>query len=171
MHGAKATGLRVIVDDTIKRTITVNLTNKKVSDLLDIIVSADGRPPSALPEVFAARAGGEVIYTIERAGRQLPAAIPVVIFTAEMYWELYGTFVLAGVLAWTLVPRDEGAGFERMLAGVLAGFAVALKPYYAIAAACAALIAPNQSVIIDEQETDHHTPPNDFDVLRVANVK
>ncbi len=39
---ARETGLRLIVDDTVKRTITVNFVNRKVSDVLNSIVSTYG---------------------------------------------------------------------------------------------------------------------------------
>ncbi len=39
---AQATGFRIIVDDTIKRSITINLLNKKATEILDSIVSAYG---------------------------------------------------------------------------------------------------------------------------------
>lgn len=39
---AKATGLRIIVDDTVKRTITANLVNRKVSDIVESLCTSYG---------------------------------------------------------------------------------------------------------------------------------
>lgn len=39
---AKATGFGIIVDDTVKRAITTNLLNRKVTEVLDILVSTYG---------------------------------------------------------------------------------------------------------------------------------
>lgn len=39
---AKETGIRVIVDDTIRRTVTVSLVNKQVTQILEIIAAAYG---------------------------------------------------------------------------------------------------------------------------------
>jgi type IV pilus assembly protein PilQ len=39
---ARKTGLQIMIDDTVKRTITVNLTHRKAGDILDTVVSAYG---------------------------------------------------------------------------------------------------------------------------------
>jgi hypothetical protein len=66
---------------------------------LDVILSAEGQPPSAMAQVFSELAGGRVVYEVERRGRTLAVAAPVTIFSWIDYWELYGTFVMSGLSA------------------------------------------------------------------------
>jgi len=49
---AKATGLKLIVDDTVNRTITVNLIKKKTSEILDQIVASYGLACKQVNGVF-----------------------------------------------------------------------------------------------------------------------
>ncbi len=42
MRFAEATGLRLIVDDTVRRTITLNLVNRRVSEVLEILMAVYG---------------------------------------------------------------------------------------------------------------------------------
>jgi type II secretory pathway component GspD/PulD (secretin) len=54
---ARETGLRMIVDDTVKRKLTVNFTNAKVSDIITDIVTAYGLACSDVGGIFMVSEG------------------------------------------------------------------------------------------------------------------
>lgn len=54
---AKATGLRIMVDDTVRRTVTVNLIDKKPTEALEAIVSAYGLACKLVGTVFMVSEG------------------------------------------------------------------------------------------------------------------
>ncbi len=54
---ARETGFKIIVDDTIRRNITVNLVNKKVSEILDHIVGAYGFSSRQVNGIFMVSEG------------------------------------------------------------------------------------------------------------------
>jgi len=54
---AKATGLKIMIDDTVKRTITVNMIEKKATEIIDSICSAYGLASKQINGVYMVSEG------------------------------------------------------------------------------------------------------------------